>query len=128
MAQIKFITETGMFHAACRCEIKGKVDWYGFKPIKSMEALYPGYVDKSDRTAHINHWVTFGVDDAVLQNGVNAVRSKYTGAIYAVGVKDCVSFVADVARKIGLRVEHVNMTPYGFIKSLESLNKAAESA
>jgi hypothetical protein len=128
MAQIKFITETGMFHVACRCEIKGKVEWYGFKPIKSMEAVYPGYVDRSDRSALINHWVTFGIEDITLQNGVNAARSQYTGAIYAVGVKDCVSFAADVARKIGLKVPRVNMTPYGFIKILEVHNRAVESA
>jgi hypothetical protein len=128
MAQIKFITETGMFHVACRCEIKGRVEWYGFKPKKSMEPVWPGYVDTSDRTALINHWVTFGVADSVLQSAVTSARAQYTGAIYALGVKDCVSFAADVARKIGLRVPLVNMTPYGFIKILEVHNKAVESA
>jgi len=128
MAQIKFITETGMFHVACRCQIKGRVEWYGFKPIKGMEPVYPGYVDTSDRSALINHWVTFGIDDAVLQNAINSVRTQYTGAIYAVGVKDCVSFAADIARKIGLRVPRINLTPYGFIKILEFHNKAVESA
>jgi hypothetical protein len=128
IAQIKFITETCMFYVACRCEIKGKVERYGFKPIKSMETIYPGYVDSSNRSALVNHGVTFGIDDAALQNGVSAIRGQYTGAIYAVGVKDCVSFAADVARKIGLRVPRVNITPYGFIKILEVHNRTVESA
>jgi hypothetical protein len=128
MAQIKFITETGMFHVACRCEIKGRVEWYGFKPKKSMVPAYTGYIDTSDRTALINHWITFGIADSVLQSAITSVRASYNGDLYVLGVKDCVSFAADMARKAGLNVPLVNMTPYGFIKILDFHNKAVESA
>jgi hypothetical protein len=38
-------------------------------------------------------------------------------------VCDCVSFTADVARAVHLRVPVLNFTPYGFLKVLAFWNK-----
>lgn len=127
MAKLKFITETGMFHVACSCEMKGRVEWYGFKPVKHLTPVSTGFVDTSDRSALKNHSITFEVPDLTLQSSVTKARASYSGATYALGVKDCVSFGADIARGAGLRVPLVNMTPYGFIKILAVWNKYTAS-
>ena len=128
MAKLKFITETGMFHVACRCETKGHVQWLGFKPVKHLAPVSPGYVDTSDRTALINHYIVFDIADSLLEHSLTKARIGYAGAAYALAVKDCVSFGADIARGAGLRVPLVNMTPWGFIKTLGVWNKYAASA
>jgi hypothetical protein len=128
MAKLKFITETGMFHVACRCETKGRVEWYGFKPLKHRVAVSPGFVDMSDRSALLNHCIAFDVPDSALQGSLTTARARYNGETYVLGVKDCVSFGADIARGAGLRVPLVNMTPYGFIRTLAMWNKSDASA
>jgi hypothetical protein len=123
MADLMFISETGMFHSACRCTSPSMVEWYGFKPKKHLAPAGPGFVDRSDRSAFINHSVTFDVNDATLRAVISKVARQYATKTYAVTVRDCVSFSADVARQVGLRVPLVNMTPYGFIKVLAFWNR-----
>jgi hypothetical protein len=118
MAQLMFISETGMFHSACRCAYGGRVEWYGFKPKAHRSPAGPGFVDRTDRSSLVNHSITFAVTDSLLTSAIASVTRKYASKTYVVTVCDCVSFTADVARHVRLRVPLVNITPYGFIQVL----------
>jgi hypothetical protein len=122
MAKLTIVSETGMFHSACRCTWGGIVEWYGFKPRKHLTPEGPGFVDRSDRTPFIGHYVVFDVTDARLRSSIHRVTAKYNSALYLVTVHDCVSFAADVARNVGLRLPLVNITPYGFLEILAIYN------
>lgn len=122
MAQLTIISETGMFHSACRCTWGDVVEWYGFKPQTNMAPAGKGMVDRKDRTASINHTISFTVEGALLRAAVEHVAQKYADKTYVVTVVDCVSFTADVARRCGLRVPRVNFTPYGLILTLALWN------
>ena len=122
MATLTFISETGMFHSACRCEWGDRAEWYGFKPKAHLSPAGPGFVDRSDRSTFVNHSVAFPVDDALLTSAIAAAVGKYATRTYVVTVCDCVSFTADVARLVRLRVPLVNMTPYGFLKFVALYN------
>ena len=125
MADLTFISETGMFHAACRATFGSAIEWYGFKPRKHRAAVGAGVVDRSNRAAFVNHLITFEVNDTVLLAALRSVAFQYSSKKYVVGVCDCVSFTADVARKVGLKVPTVNLTPYGFIQVLALWNAYA---
>ncbi len=122
MAQLTIITETGMFHSACRCTWGQTAGWWGFKPRTHRAPAGPGMVDTSDRSAFVNHLISFQLDDTVLRKAIDKVAADYAAATYVLGVKDCVSFSADVARQAGLSVPAVNLTPYGFIGVLAVWN------
>jgi hypothetical protein len=126
MAELAIISETGMFHSLCRCTwgvgMGAEVKWYGFAPIAKSSPHGPGAVHTEARPHLINHIITFDVDDFMLRQAIAIVVAKYANATYTVTVKDCVSFTADVAREIGLRVPLVNMTPWGLIQILRLYN------
>jgi hypothetical protein len=122
MAELFIISETGMFHSACRCTWGSTIEWYGFKPRKHLAPAGEGYVDRSDRSMFVNHSVAFQVDDPLLREAIRAVVPQYANKKYVVTVCDCVSFSADVARHARLRVPRVNITPYGFIATLAFWN------
>lgn len=123
MADLIFISETGMFHSAVQIKIGFASQWYGFKPKKHRSPKGPGMVDTSDRSSFINHSVTFDIGDTVLMSAIASTASEYQNKEYFLGVCDCVSFSADVARQCNLRVPAVNLTPYGLIQALSRLNK-----
>lgn len=122
MSDLMFISETGMFHSACRVGFGPSAHWFGFKPLEHRSPKGPGMVDKSDRSAFINHSITFDVNDAILQAAAARVAADYANKIYVVTVCDCVSFTADIARQCRLRVPAVNILPYGFIQTLALWN------
>jgi hypothetical protein len=122
MGELTIISETGMFHSACRYTIGQKVSWMGFKPRTHRAPAGPGLVDTSDRTASINHTISFQVPDTVLMKAAQTVDAKYQPKTYILGVCDCVSLSADFAREVGLGVPLVNMTPYGLILILAAAN------
>jgi hypothetical protein len=123
MARLAIVTETGMFHAACRCNWLNRIEWYGFKPRAHRAPAGPGYVDRSDRSTFIYHSIVFEVPDARLAAGSISTARKYDGTFYAVSIHDCVSFAADFARSVGLNVPPVNITPFGFIEVLGIWNR-----
>jgi hypothetical protein len=98
------------------------VEWYGFKPQEHRSPAGKGLVDRSDRSAFINHSVRFDINDAHLRAGIQKVAREYETKTYVVTVCDCVSFTADVARQVGLKVPLLNFTPYGFIQVLKFWN------
>jgi len=51
------------------------------------------------------------------------LNQSYDGSTYQFFVHDCVSFTGDIARKIGLAVPMVNMSPFGLIEILAVWNK-----
>ena len=122
MAELMFTSETGMFHSACRATFGASVQWYGFKPREHRSPKGPGMVDKSDRSAFINHSLKFEISDAILQGAVARVAAGYANKTYIVTVCDCVSFTADVARQCHMRVPAVNISPYGFLQTLALWN------
>jgi hypothetical protein len=122
MAELMFISETGMFHSACRCDCGGRIEWYGFKPRRHRSPAGAGFVDRSDRSAFVNHSITFDVSGLSLRAAVDKVAHKYANKTYVLGVCDCVSFTADVARQVGLLVPLLNYTPYFFIQVLALWN------
>jgi hypothetical protein len=122
VGELTIISETGMFHSACRITIGQSSSWIGFKPRTHRAPAGPGMVDTSDRTAFINHSISFQVADGTLMNLVQTVTAKYERATYVLGVRDCVSLSADAAREAGLAVPLVNMTPYGLILILAAAN------
>jgi hypothetical protein len=122
MAKLVIISETGMFHSACKCIFSNRVEWYGFKPKTSMSPAGDGFVDESDRSAMVNHSITFNVAEDVLDSAVVKAWNKYINSTYVVTVRDCVSFSADMARYVGLSVPAVNITPWGLIQILAVWN------
>ena len=111
-----------MFHSALCANFGGDDEWYGYAPIKHRSTRGPGSVHRDDRSAFINHEITFIVDDTVLRSGIDRACVEYRGTTYTVTIHDCVSFTAQVARNIGLSVTRGNLTPYGFILSLAAYN------
>ena len=122
MAELMIISETGMFHSAVRCTWGTTVEWYGFKPKTHSAPAGAGMVDRSDRSALVNHSITFAVTDALLRVAIDQVANAYAGKTYVVTMCDCVSFTAEVARQVGLGVPRVNITPYGLIQLLAFWN------
>jgi hypothetical protein len=107
-----------MFHSLCRCDYGPNSKWYGFAPIEKSSPHGPGTVHTDARPQLINHFISFEVADYRLRVAIEYTRRKYVNATYTVLVRDCVSFTADVARAVGLRVPLVNMTPWGLIQVL----------
>lgn len=107
-----------MLHSACKVTIGGASKWYGFQPKKPRTPISGGKVDNSDRSSYINHYADFTVSDGMLRYAVEKAVAEYSSKNYVLGVVDCVSFTADVARNCGMAVPLVNLTPYGFLKTL----------
>ena len=125
MAELMIISETGMFHSACRCTAGEQVEWYGFKPKAHLTPAGAGMVDRSDRAALVNHSVSFDIPAVRLHKAVQKAAAKYASKTYVLCVCDCVSFTADVARNVGLYVPYLNVTPYGLIQLLAFWNTYA---
>lgn len=123
MPHLVIISETGFLHSACLLDYSpARREWYGFHPKRSRRPAGLGEVDRTDRTRFINHYIRFQVSAGLLDDAASMIQSKYEGATYVVGVKDCVSLSADVAYECGLRVPYVNFTPYGLVKILQLYN------
>jgi hypothetical protein len=123
-SELMFTTETGMFHSACRIKVKDEVYWFGFKPIKHFAPIGWGMVDHSDRLLDVKSFATFKIEiyETDLLNILQGVCNKYKGKLYGATILDCVSFTADVARRVGLAVPSINITPYGFLLTLKIWN------
>ncbi|MEJ6402527.1 hypothetical protein [Yoonia sp. 2307UL14-13] len=128
MGTLKIISETGMFHSACQVTTVQGANWYGFLPAVKSSPYADGKIDRQDRSDLINHFVTFSVTDTILDAAVTRVTADYAGKKYAVLVRDCVSFSADLGRYCGLTMPPVNMTPYGLIEILKVYNDYEDSA
>jgi hypothetical protein len=117
-----FISETHFPHAAVSVNHR---DWYGFKPKAHRHPLGPGFVDRSDQTASIEHFAIFMIDDAKIRRAIPPVVKRYQASWYKVGVHDCVSFATDVAGALGLRIpRRPNFLPDHFVTALTALNSA----
>jgi len=126
MGYLTVITETGMFHSACLFEIGewGRKEWRGFHPRRHRAPAGEGEIDRSDREAYINHYVRFEVPDHRLTHALAHADQGWRRSFYAIGVQDCVSFSADVARECGLDVPPPPiMTPYGLLAALRDRNR-----
>lgn len=128
MAQLKIISETGMFHSACFCTFAEptRQEWYGFLPAVHRRPISKGQVDFADRSANLNHYILFDVKDVVLDKAIKSTVAMYLKKDYVLGVCDCVSFSAELARQCHLKVPAINMTPYGFIAVLKWWNDYVE--
>lgn len=134
MGQLWIISVTGAIpHSACYFDYAKATyadGWMGFAPAAHHSPGWPKatpgkvYTDSEDH--RINHGVIFDVPDAVLLHAAGTVFEQYKAKGYKLGVCDCVSFSADVARQCGLGVPLVNMTPYGLIQILAFWNTYSE--
>jgi hypothetical protein len=130
MGQLWIISVKGAVpHSACYFDYANGKDqdgWLGFGPAKHRSPGWPratpGKVFTDDETHRINHGVIFTVPDARLLGASKEVAAEYGAKSYRVGVVDCVSFSAEVARRCGLGVPLVNMTPFGLIEVLAFWN------
>ena len=121
MGYLTVISETGLVpHSACMFQVgpPGSRAWRGFHPVVHHRFRGQGEVDRSSQDGLINHYIRFEVADSLLTSAMAMIDSKYGEAIYSLGVRDCVSMSADVARVCRLVVPTVNMTPYGLIQLL----------
>ena len=123
MAHLVIISETGMFHSACMFDFGATREWYGFHPKTHGRPAGAGEVDRTDRTSFINHYIRFQLSTARLDESARMIERKYAKATYILGVRDCVSLSADVARVCGLTVPDLNFTPYGLIQILRVYNQ-----
>lgn len=123
MARLKFTSETGMFHSALCADFGQGPEWYGYGPMIKGRPHGVGGVHTDDRTNDINHEINFIVDDGVLRAAIDAAVIEFTTTTYTVGVHDCVSFTAQIARKCGMTVPSTNFLPYNFLKALAAANK-----
>jgi len=122
MALVTFTSETGMFHSACRVTWARSTEWYGFQPAVHRRPVSDGKVDRTDRTPFINYSVTFEIADSLTRLAVTSTSAEYATKSYILGVCDCVSFTADIARACRRGVPWLNLTPYGFIQVLAFWN------
>lgn len=124
MGYLTVISETGMFHSACLFEIGSAAqhEWRGFHPRAHRTPAGAGEVDRTNREEFINHYVRFEVSDLLLKTALEKVETGWSRAVYVLGVQDCVSMSAEVARHCGLATTAVNMTPYGLIWGLRTWN------
>jgi hypothetical protein len=120
VAQLKIISETGMFHSACFCTFDNptRAEWYGFLPAVHRRPVSKGKVDRANRSANLNHYILLNIPDVTLDKAIKSTVAQYQNKDYVLAVRDCVSFSADLAYNAGLKVPRINMTPYGFIKVL----------
>lgn len=127
MGKLQIISVTGsMPHSACffdYADITYRDGWRGFAPAAHRTPIGAGRVYDTDESGRINHQITFEVPDTTLLNACNSVTAKFANARYILGVRDCVSFSADVASACGLGVPLINMTPYGLIRILQAHNQ-----
>jgi hypothetical protein len=128
MGFLTVASEVGMFHSACLFEFgnTGRQEWRGFHPAQHRKPVGQGEIDRSNREPYINHYIRFSVTDDVLLVSMIRVEQAYASAEYILGVRDCVSFSADVVRQCRLTAPQVNMTPYGLITILRVYNKYLE--
>lgn len=131
MGLLSVISVTGAVpHSACKLvfdDLKYKDDWLGFGPSAHRSpATKVGTVFHDDETYRINHGITIKVTDTVLSKAGEKTARRYATGPYIVGVRDCVSFSADLIRACELNVPLVNMTPYGLILILAVWNKYEE--
>jgi hypothetical protein len=120
MGSVMFISERGFPHAAVNVNHK---DWYGFKPRSNKQPLWPGLVDRSDLSSAIKHSATFTIDDVKISRVIPPIVMQYQTSWYKGGVHDCVTFVADIAEALGLRIpRRPNFLPDHFIICLAALN------
>jgi hypothetical protein len=127
MGQLKIISVDGAVpHSACFfdfADIKYEDCWRGFGPAKHHSPAGDGKVYADDEGSRTNHGIIFEIPDTTLVKARDTVCANYKNKFYAVGICDCVSFSADVARECGLGVPLINITPYGLIKILKVWNK-----
>ncbi|MCI0459877.1 MAG: hypothetical protein L0Z62_23245 [Gemmataceae bacterium] len=95
-------------------------------PATHRRPISSGKVYTDDETHRLNHGIIFEVVDTVLANAADKAREQYSSGPYILGVRDCVSFSADVARYCNLNVPLINMTPYGLIQILAVWNSYVE--
>ncbi len=130
MGKLKIISVTGAVpHTACffdYADVLREDNWRGFGPAAHHRPAGQGKVFTDDETYRINHAITFEVPDTILTQACNRVSNQYRDKYYALGICDCVSFSADVARECGLGVPLINMTPYGLIQILRFWNDYIE--
>lgn len=135
MGQLWFISVKGAVpHSACKfdyADTKYADGWLGFAPSIPLQTGWSipgvrGKVFTDDEGYRINHGIIFEIPDAGLLYAAKEVRSAYEIKNYVLGVCDCVSFTADVARQCGLGVPLLNLTPYGLIEALGLWNKCVK--
>jgi hypothetical protein len=127
MGQLWIISVTGAVpHSACHFAYTGpnyQDSWLGFTPsVHRKPYSSHGKVDTDSEAHRINHAIIFEVVDTVMAEATKRVTQKYSSGPYILGVRDCVSLSADVARQCGLGVPAINMTPYGLIEILAFWN------
>jgi hypothetical protein len=121
MSSVMFISETGFAHSAVL--VHGS-KWYGFKPSIPKFLFATGHLDHSDRTQFIKHKVTFHFESSHhVHAALVKVLAAYQTAWYLGGIRDCVTFTADFAEDLGLRIPpRPNFIPDHFLLSLARLN------
>lgn len=126
MGQLWIISVKGAVpHSACFFDYHAeeqKDGWLGFGPAKHRRPISSGKVFTDDETHRLNHGIIFDIGDTVLAKAAEEAREQYSSGPYILGVRDCVSFSADVARCCNLSVPLINMTPYGLIQILAVWN------
>lgn len=131
MGQLWVISVTGAIpHSACffdYTDIKYADGWLGFAPAKHRSPGWPkatpGKVFTDSEEYRLNHGIIFEVPDSWMARAHKSVAEQYQTKDYKLGVCDCVSLSADVARECGLGVPLVNFTPYGLIVILAVWNQ-----
>lgn len=121
-SRLTFFDEYGIPHAVVKIEKSdGSTYWYGFKPVRQLAPVSKGYVDRSDRSNEVKNYVVFLIDDSMINQIEQVIAEKYEDATYILFNKDCVSFVADVARACCLDTRRINFLPGRFV-SYETRN------
>lgn len=130
MGKLKIISVTGAVpHTACHFDFGAFMYldcWRGFGPATHRSPMGRGKVYHDDESYRVNHGIVFEINDSVLSRACSSVTASYQNSFYTIGVSDCVSFSAEVARQCGLGVPAVNITPYGLIKILQLWNDYVE--
>ena len=96
---------TDVSHVACLVEYPGRAPrWIGFGPAVKYKLASSGALDASSLEKQLVRYARFRVDPRRLEQAERRVTEDYRGKNYILGVRDCVTFVIDLASYAGLDV------------------------
>ncbi len=98
---------TDVSHVACLLEYPGQAPrWLGFGPRMKYKLAAAGGLHTGSLENELVRYVRFRLAPADLQRAEAVVRRRYAEATYLIGIRDCVTFVIDLAAAAGLEVPH----------------------
>lgn len=148
MGYLTVISETGIFHSACKLEFSDnpRTEWLGWQPyweepekernkqsvdmardmnlLEGAPETFRGRIDPVSRETLTNHWVKLKVSDRDLKIGRSRAIGEFRDKPFT-GWHNCVDFSRALAVGCGLEVGSVILLPYDLLVMLDRYNEDA---